>query len=269
MRKTLRLCHISDTHNKHKQIKWGNIDLSKVDILVHSGDISAIGREREVENFLKWFNLLPCQYKIFVAGNHDLCFDHSKNGQRELQSIEDHPDWLVALLEEFRAPFGHYYLENQGVEIEGVKFWGSPYSAWFYGDRWAFNIHRGEDSRKLYDQIPIDTDVLITHGPAMYYQDQNYENQYLGCDDLLRRIRAVNPLLHLFGHIHEDYGCGENVACDTHHFNGSICTLQYEPLNAPWLLEADFEERTVKVLNNDKDEHSQCKSGKETRPDKG
>jgi Icc-related predicted phosphoesterase len=249
VKKTLRLCHISDTHNRHKQIRWGDIDLTKVDVLICSGDISGMGQKSEVESFMKWFNLQPTLYKVLIAGNHDLCFDIERGGNNG-----EEPEWLTDLIKQFQGSYGHYYLENSSCEIEGIKFWGSPYSSWFHGDRWAFNVHRGENSRKLYDQIPQDTDVLVTHGPAMYYQDQNYERQILGCDDLLRKIIAVKPLLHLFGHIHEDYGYEMNNANgETYHFNGSICTLQYEPLNAPWLIQANFEERTIKVLNDGKD----------------
>jgi 3',5'-cyclic AMP phosphodiesterase CpdA len=65
-----RITHISDTHNKHnKVITPGG------DILIHSGDISSIGRKHEVLDFIKWFSKQPYKFKIFIAGNHDLTFD--------------------------------------------------------------------------------------------------------------------------------------------------------------------------------------------------
>ena len=48
-----RITHISDTHNKHKQL---NGKLPGGDILIHSGDISSLGRKHEVEGFIDWFN---------------------------------------------------------------------------------------------------------------------------------------------------------------------------------------------------------------------
>ena len=44
-----RITHISDTHNKHNKI-----NLPGGDILIHSGDISSIGRKHEVLDFIKW-----------------------------------------------------------------------------------------------------------------------------------------------------------------------------------------------------------------------
>ena len=69
----MRITHISDTHNKHKQL---NGKLPGGDLLIHSGDLTSIGREHEVENFVEWFNGIDnYTNKVFIAGNHDLTFD--------------------------------------------------------------------------------------------------------------------------------------------------------------------------------------------------
>jgi Icc-related predicted phosphoesterase len=51
--------------------------------------------------------------------------------------------------------------------------------------------------------------VLVTHGPPQGYGDRivwrGVERQ-VGCADLLARVRAVRPRLHLFGHIHQAPG---------------------------------------------------------------
>ena len=63
----MRITHISDTHNKHKQL---NGKLPGGDLLIHSGDFTSIGREHEVKNFINWLNLQNnYTYKIFIAGN--------------------------------------------------------------------------------------------------------------------------------------------------------------------------------------------------------
>ena len=72
----LRLTAISDTHNKHKSLTH---DLPGGDILIHSGDFTSIGRKQEVEDFVKWFNKIDnYNYKVFIAGNHDLTFQSEK-----------------------------------------------------------------------------------------------------------------------------------------------------------------------------------------------
>lgn len=72
----MRITHISDTHNKHNQL---NGLLPGGDLLIHSGDISSLGRQSEVERFVKWFNGIDnYTNKVFIAGNHDMTFDKDR-----------------------------------------------------------------------------------------------------------------------------------------------------------------------------------------------
>src|SRR5260221_5904993 len=117
------LGHVSDLHNKHKKI----ILPKNLDVIICSGDISGRGRESEVTGFFKWWKNLTYQYKILIAGNHDLAFDPMTNGVGDYpERISPYPKWLKDLLLDYENTFGHYYLENSGVNIEGVEFWGSP-----------------------------------------------------------------------------------------------------------------------------------------------
>ena len=53
---------------------------------------------------------------------------------------------------------------NEGIEIAGLRFWGSPATPLYGG---AFGLSSAADRTRLYWQIPDDTDVLITHVPPM------------------------------------------------------------------------------------------------------
>ena len=128
-----RISHISDTHNKHKQL---NGKLPGGDLLIHSGDISSIGRKHEVEDFVKWFNGIDnYMYKVFIAGNHDLSFDSEElfrdksvyfdRKQYFEPPVKGKPEWLLNILETGLNP-NVFYLENSFVEIDGIKIWGSP-----------------------------------------------------------------------------------------------------------------------------------------------
>ena len=64
-----RITGISDTHNKHKQL---NGKLPGGDLLIHSGDITSLGRKHEVSDFIKWFGKQDYTYKVFIAGNLSL-----------------------------------------------------------------------------------------------------------------------------------------------------------------------------------------------------
>lgn len=233
----LKICHISDSHNLHKELK-----IPECDVLVCSGDFSMMGYKHEVESFFRWFKMQAnATWKILVAGNHDLSFDPQRGGNSGSK-----PEWLISLIEQAKK-YNIIYLENESYEIEGVKFWGSPTSAWFHGDHWAFNV-REKEAEELYSQIPYKTDVVITHGPAYTYGDWCINCAcYVGDHVLARHIKRVKPLLHLFGHIHESYGMSHST--DTYHVNGSNCDLSYQIGNKPVLLDVNFDEKEVELIN--------------------
>ena len=168
----MRITHISDTHNKHKQL---NGKLPGGDLLIHSGDFTSIGREHEVEGFIKWFNEIDnYTNKVFIAGNHDLTFESeillknkSEYFDRKLYSNQNpangKPQWLEVLLETGLNQ-NVFYLENSFVLLDDVKIWGSPFSSSF-GYGWAFNADRGYDINSIWANIPKDTDIVITHSP--------------------------------------------------------------------------------------------------------
>jgi Icc-related predicted phosphoesterase len=87
--------------------------------------------------------------------------------------------------------------------------------------------------------IPEDTDILITHGPPNGYGDlvNNWRqpNTHVGCECLISRIGEINPLVNVFGHIHEGYGVYDNGK--TTFVNASICTPNYNPTNKPIVID--------------------------------
>jgi len=99
---------------------------------------------------------------------------------------------------------GVIYLEDQATELHGLRFWGSPWQPEF--NDWAFNLPRGTPLKEKWALIPPDTDVLVTHGPPQGFGDRSPVGGRFGCDDLLTAVRQTQPLLHLFGHIHQDGG---------------------------------------------------------------
>ena len=207
----MKIVAISDTHGKHEQLV-----LPHGDILVHAGDISMKGTENEIESFLLWFKAQNYTYKIFIAGNHDFFFErHSEN---EIQKFIP-PDVI--------------YLNDSGIEIAGLKFWGSPITPWFMN--WAFNRRRAYEIVRYWDLIPTDTDVLITHGPMFGRLDENKDGEHVGCKDLLLKSEELKIKAHIFGHIHESYGSLESG--NIQFLNASVLNERYELVNAPFIME--------------------------------
>lgn len=212
--KQLRIFCTSDTHTKQAVIQRRNWlpEVDACDVLVYAGDATWQGRAAELVLFRDW--LLDMQeifpHVVVIAGNHDCSF-------------QDAPDMAKAYI-----PEGVHYLEDSGVEIEGFKFWGSPWQPWFHD--WAFNYDRGGPNR--WKAIPDGTDVLVTHGPPLNIGDMTLRGEAVGCYDLRNEIfNRVKPKLHVFGHIHEGYGEYEEAGIKF--VNASLCNLQYEPVNKP------------------------------------
>src|SRR5690606_13340912 len=101
----MKIVCISDTHNKHNFI-----NIPSGDIIIHAGDFTEAGTKAETLNFLGWFASLPHTYKLLVAGNHDFYLDKDQ-----------------AFISEI-IPSNIHYLMDNGISINEVNFWGSPFT---------------------------------------------------------------------------------------------------------------------------------------------
>ena len=53
-------------------------------------------------------------------------------------------------------------------------------------------------------QIPVGTDILVTHTPPVGYGDRCATGVRAGCVELLNTVqKRVKPKYHIYGHIHE------------------------------------------------------------------
>jgi Icc-related predicted phosphoesterase len=208
---------ISDSHGLHKN--YGK--LPDGDILIHSGDVGANGY-MDLYDFLEWFKSQPHKYKIFIGGNHD-----------KFLALDD-----LRSREMFKDIKNLFYLKNDGCEIEGIKFWGSPMTPRFL--RWYFMADRNK-MNKYWDEIPLDTKVLITHGSPYGILDQTLlangePGDRVGCFQLLNKMKELKNLkYHIFGHIHGEYGI--KIINGTTFINASSCDEEYNLVNLPIVVE--------------------------------
>lgn len=161
---------------------------------------------------------------VVIAGNHDFVL------QKEGNLITQDPTG------EFRAMSKNMVYLNENSEIvDGIKFFGSPWTPHFYS--WAYNFPKEdkdyiEFANGIYSKIPDDVDVLVTHGPQHYILDKVEDHispegvtQYLnvGCRVLKQHMhRKKNLKAHIFGHIHPGYGIDKR----THEYisvNAAMC----------------------------------------------
>jgi Icc-related predicted phosphoesterase len=229
-----RITFISDTHTKHDKL---NGFLPGGDILLHSGDLTGRGYITEIENFMKWYdNINNYDTKVFIAGNHDFGF-------------QDDNEKLRGLLTGYKTID---YLEDELMMVGGdydnmIKIWGTPWQPEFHN--WAFNLPRGEKIKEKWDMIPVDTDILITHGPPMGKLDYvPYDSVNVGCEELMKRVEEIKPKIHVFGHIHEGYGYVFDG--NTHFINAAVLNGRYEFRNKPITVDWDPETNELEFVDN-------------------
>jgi len=181
---------------------------------------------------------LPHKYKIVIAGNHELDWDSdTKDLKNELTNCT--------------------YLEDSSVEIHGLKIYGSPYTpSWTGGSsltskflgtmastlqirKMAFNLERGQKCLDKWNQIPSNTDILVTHGPPLGFGDQNKRNVRCGCVELLHSVQQrIKPKYHIYGHIHEGYGLRSDG--ETCFVNAATCNAHKDPCNPAIVFDMDI-----------------------------
>jgi Icc-related predicted phosphoesterase len=212
MKNKLSIVIISDTHNKHEQLI-----LTEADVIIHCGDFTSVGKEYEIRNFMKWYSGLNLyKYKICCAGNHDILYEKNRQLAKSL------------------IPSNIIYLEDSGIEIEGIKFYGTPVQKIFYN--WAFN--RSESTLiKHWQAIPDNTDVLITHSPPYMIGDYVPRTmQHEGSPSLYEEVtKRIKPKIHCYGHLHSGYGI--HVIGETTFINASNLDEGYNCVNNPIIIE--------------------------------
>jgi Icc-related predicted phosphoesterase len=162
-------------------------EIPACDLILIGGDICPDGTPQMQADWLdtcfrRWLKGIPAKEVVAVAGNHDFLF-------------EQNPEIVPAL------PW--HYLQDSGLDIEGVRIWGTPWQPVFFD--WAFNQTEPE-LEKIWKQIPANTDILLLHGPPFRHGDRNTHGEHTGSPSLLTRIREVQPKVVICGHIHESRG---------------------------------------------------------------
>ncbi len=192
------------------------VDVPPCDLLLIAGDVSFAfkGDLRSKQAFLagpfsRWLEQAPAEEIVLVAGNHD-------------KSIE-----ARGVPEGLRC----HYLEDEGVELFGLKLWGTPWQPWFHD--WAFNapVRDGEEFLAAkFAAIPDDTDIIVGHGPPYGFGDLTGAGKRVGSTAMTATLERVQPRLMVCGHIHP--GCGRYRLGRTEIVNAALVDEAYQPINA-------------------------------------
>ncbi|ROT35567.1 hypothetical protein SODALDRAFT_69869 [Sodiomyces alkalinus F11] len=235
-----RFVLISDTHRCTPALPRG-------DVLIHAGDLTNQGSFSELSRAIQWLEKTDFEAKIVVAdlrhelpkslmpfwgidmpGNHDLALDRELD--RGNGPSDSSADDCISLM---TSSPSITYLTHAAAQIRltspkgprtTFRVFGSPYS--------PRNAHHGifaaftyppalptaqpqpqpqpqppESLPTLWDDIPLDTDVVVTHTPPRTHCDHQIKDGLpAGCEALRRALWRVRPRLAVCGHIHQARG---------------------------------------------------------------
>ena len=153
------------------------------------------------------------------SGNHDISLDPEFYAEHGMYFHNQQPQDTGACIKLVRQYKSIVFLSHGAADIKLIKengpqtyfkAFGSPFSP--RHGLWAFG-YPPERASSLWDQIPLETDVLITHTPPKFHCDESSHGGSGGCETLRQALWRVRPSLLVCGHIHEGRG-GERVSWD-------------------------------------------------------
>lgn len=205
----LRIVCISDTHELHRDLV-----VPPGDVLIHAGDFTFWGKgTKAIVDFNSWLGEQPHQWRIVTCGNHEFAFEADPG----LRGLLTNATLLL----------------NESAMIGRARVWASPLTVHYGG---AFGRSNAANRVKAYASIPMDTDILVTHGPPYGVLDTSPAECLgpAGDRELREAVIRVRPTLHVFGHVHSGYGVRQTR--HTTFINAALFGLD-ATLNRPIVLE--------------------------------
>jgi hypothetical protein len=173
----IKIVCLSDTHSHHR-----DLEVPDGDLLIHAGDFTIARSTSDPDDFFAWLAALPHKHKILVNGNHE------RNAKWSQETAV------------YAKKAGVIFLCDEAVTLDlngrKVRVWGANF-------RWPIDSSSTESP---YGAIPTGTDIIVSHGPAKGYVDEDSDRLYTGCEALLQAVRRVRPRLLVCGHIHSGRG---------------------------------------------------------------
>ena len=184
-----------------------------------------------------------------VQGNHDVTLDTDFYAEHGLYFHNQHPQDSTAsidLIKERKTiTFLNHWpadvrLTNENGPRTRFRIFGSPYSP-AHG-LWAFG-YPPEVASVLWDQIPLDTDIVLTHTPPKFHCDESKDRGAAGCEVLRQTLWRVRPRLAICGHVHEGRGA-ERILWDLDAQN-----VQYKELATGYWTDPGLDNKKQSLLD--------------------
>jgi len=207
---SMKLTVISDTHNQHEQF-----GILSGEVLIHCGDMFNLfsKKDGELESIDDWFGRQKFDLILCTGGNHDSALEEQLN-------VVDEPFQNAV------------YLQDRAYIHDGINFYGAPWTPELAGQ--AF-YREGSELERVWQSIPANVDVLITHTPPAGILDVSSRGLELGCQYLAKQLRVVNPRVNCFGNVHAS--SGTQITESTTYINASSVNSQFELTRRPYEVE--------------------------------
>jgi len=240
----IRVLHFSDTHGLHWTIEE-DFPLPDGDIAVITGDFSDGGTDEQIADYVAWLQTISPRLHmiLIIPGNHDWMYtvDAVACGILDPHEVVK-TGFMHRKLETYGLPANCKVLDHEEVEVMGLRIWGSSWCPWqrfrcpdqvtpnddgskILFETWKQDWGHGATTPHRFGEIPLNIDILLTHGPAEGIMDYiggpfSSPKSYWGASPaLLEAIKKTKPRMHLFGHLHEQRGVWRKTASG---FDGGI-----------------------------------------------
>ena len=182
----MKITAVSDLHSRLSILKDFKMNKVNGDIFICSGDLTRLGTKDEADKILEYISVLDFKYKIIVFGNHDMF------AEKHIDYFKDKYTDII-------------FLNNEIVEVEGLKIYGTPYVRAFCN--WGFQYYTIDERKDL--TIPKeDVDIIIAHEPPSELSISYLPyGQDIGNMALRSYIESSDNVKYVFcGHVHENGG---------------------------------------------------------------
>jgi hypothetical protein len=218
--------------------------MPECDLLLIAGDICPMGDHSVAaqhlwlrDKFARFLDRVPAKHVVGIAGNHDVIFAQPLDAEPQVPYLP----WS--------------YLQDSGIELCGLKLWGSPWAPWLAAG-WVFQGPKRDPNeaflRERFSLIPADTDILVTHSPPYgildltvggattpAYPSERVADRHAGSKALAVALQRLRPRLrlHICGHLHDARGVTRDGSDGPLIANASALTAWYDPMaGPPWFI---------------------------------
>jgi len=230
----VRIAALSDTH-----AVYDFADAPDADLLIIAGDILMHGNMKELKAVMLQLDMESHRWKhiLIVPGNHDFALEQFINSNLTWDKFADFNDIL-------------YYPHNMTISHKGiVGILGLKIFTWSYVPNlptWAFYMNDADILAKVAELKTSDSvDIVVSHGPPYGILDFIPGHGSVG-SKTMEGCFDFKYNLHIFGHIHEQYGKTLRDKSDIVHtnksdfrryYNASILDEKYSIENEPIIFE--------------------------------